>query len=120
MLKTIPNIDTLAPFEIWEVRIGEATIIFRQPLVLVPHWLEDDPDDPDDPPVTGKNYLGAECHELDISAFGADRRELWQCICGDIRTVWKHCVRMSDDKLTPANRVVKRNYLDVAEEIPNG
>ena len=117
MLMTTPHIDILAPFEIWEVPINGATIKFHQPLVLVPHWLEDDPNDPDDPPVTGKNYLGAECPELDLSAFGTNRRELWQCICGDIRAVWKHCVRVSDDKLSSANKIVKRNYLSIAEEV---
>ena len=113
----LSQIDTLAPFEIWEVPIGEATIKFHQPLVLIPHWLEDDPNDPDDPPITGKNYLGVECPELDLSAFGVNRRELWKCICGDVRAVWEHCVRLPDDKLSPANRTVKRNYLAIAEEI---
>ena len=117
MLATLPSIDILAPFEIWEIPIGEAAIKFHQPLILVPYWLEDDPDDPDDPPVRGKNYLGVECTALDLSAFGSNRRELWQCIRGDIRTVWEHCVRVPDDKLSPENLVVKRNYLTIAEEI---
>ena len=109
--------DSLAPIEISEVPIGETTIKFHQPLVLIPHWLEDDPNDPDDPPITGKNYLGVERPELDLSAFGANRRELWKCICGDVRAVWEHCVRLPDDKLSSANRTVKRNYLAIAEEI---
>jgi hypothetical protein len=117
MLKTLPSIDVLAPFEIWEVQIGESVIKFYQPLILIPYWLEDDPNDPDDPPITGKNYLGVECPELDLSAFGSNRRELWQCICGDIRAVWERCVRIPDDKLSSANREVKQNYLSIAEEI---
>ena len=114
---SIAQKDTLAPIEICDVPIGEATIKFHQPLILTPYWLEDDPNDPDDPPITGKNYLGVECPELDISAFGVNRRELWKCICGDVRAVWEHCVRLPDDKLSLAHRTVKQNYLAIAEEI---
>jgi len=102
----------LAPFEIWEVQLGNRTIKFFQPLLLTPHWLEDDPDDPDE-----NEYLAVEYPDLDISAFGKDREELWRCIRGDIRAAWKHCVHVPVEKLSPINKRIKENYLSVAEEV---
>ena len=102
----------LAPFEIWEVQLGNRTIKFFQPLLLTPHWLEDDPDDPDE-----NEYLAVEYPDLDISAFGKDREELWRCIRGDIRAAWKHCVHVPVEKLSPINKRIRENYLSVAEEV---
>jgi len=101
----------LAPFEIWEVQLGNRTIKFFEPLLLTPFWHETDPDD------QGPQYLGVECPDLDISAFGANREELWRCVRGEIRFVWRHCVRQDCAKLSPQHRKLKSAYLAIAEEV---
>jgi len=101
----------LAPFEIWEVQLGNRTIKFFEPLVLTPFWHETDLND------QGPRYLGIEYPDLDISAFGANREELWRCIRGEIRFVWRRCVRQDNDNLSPPHRKLKANYLAIAEEI---
>ena len=104
--------DTLlAPFEIWEVQLGDRTIKFFEPLLLTPFWHEVGPND------QGPRYLGIEYPRLDISAFGANRKELWRCIQGEIRFVWRRCVRQDDSKLSPQHRKLKSRYLAIAEEI---
>ncbi len=114
MMSTTTKTDEktlLAPLEIWEVQLGSRTIKFFEPLVLTPFWHETDPDD------TGPRHLGVEYPELDISAFGVTREELWRCIRGEIRFVWRHCVRQDDEKLTPQHRRLKAKYLNIALEI---
>lgn len=111
------KLDILAPFEIWEVQLGSSTIKFHEPLVLVPHWLEDDPDDPDDPPFEGKKHIGVEYSKLNISASGRNRRELWECILGDIRSNWTEYVNEADHNLAPRAQAYKKSYLTVAEEV---
>ena len=101
----------LAPFEIWEIQLGDRTIKFFEPLILTPFWHKTDPED------QGPSHLGVECPDLDISAFGANREELWRCIRGEIRFVWRRCVRQDDKKLSPQHRKLKSNYLAIAEEI---
>ena len=101
----------LAPFEIWEVQLGNRTIKFFDPLMLTPFWHETDPGD------QGPRHLGAECPELDISAFGTNREELWRCIRGEIRFVWRRCVRQDEAKLSPQHRKLRAAYLAIAEEI---
>jgi hypothetical protein len=110
ILKT-QNDLLLAPFEIWEVQLGNRTIKFFEPLLLTPFWQETDPSD------QGPRHLGIEYPELDISAFGANREELWRCVRGEIRFVWRHCVRQDNEKLSPQHRKLKSNYLAIAEEI---
>ena len=108
-MNPITETDVLAPFEIWEVPFDDgATIKFHEPLLLAPFWHDSD---------QGSCYLGVEDPDLDISAFGADREELWRCIRGEIRFVWRRCVRQDDEKLSPQHRKLKANYLAIAEEI---
>ena len=109
----------LAPFEIWEIQLGNRTIKFFEPLLLTPFWLEDDPNEPDDPPVTRGEYLGVERPDLEIFANGVNRRELWNCICGDVRSAWLHFVRAEPDRLSPHGALIKKNYLRIAEEVGN-
>ena len=109
----------LAPFEIWEIQLGNRTIKFFEPLLLTPFWLEDDPNEPDDPPVTGCEYLGVERPDLEIFANGVNRRELWNCICGDVRSAWLHFVRAEPDRLSPHGALIKKNYFRIAEEVGN-
>ncbi len=111
MTTMLTELDVLAPFEIWEVPLGNGTYIkFFQPLVLTPEWLPDDPDDPD-----ANEYLAVERPELEIFANGADRRELWRCIRGDIRSAWTHFVKAKSH--SPLGKQVQANYLAIAEEM---
>jgi len=105
----------LVPFEIWEVQLGNRTIKFFQPLLLTPHWLEDDPDDPDE-----NEYLVVEYPDLDLTSWGRDRRELWNCIRADLREVWECFVRVPDDRLSLEGRKVKKAFLALAEEVSDG
>ncbi|MDR0326959.1 MAG: hypothetical protein LBI05_01545 [Planctomycetaceae bacterium] len=111
--------DLLAPFEIWEVQLGNRTIKFFEPLLLTPCWLEDDPDTPDDPPVVRREYLGAERPDLEIFANGTNRRELWNSICSDIRSAWVHFVQPESPRLSRHGIRIKENYLRIAEEVDN-
>ena len=106
----------LASFEIWEIQLGNRTIKFFEPLLLTPFWLEDDPSDP---PDTRRDYLGVECPDLEIFANGTNRRELWNSICGDIRSAWLHFVQAEPDQLSPHGARIKKNYLRIAEEVDN-
>jgi hypothetical protein len=110
-MSRIQETTCLVPFEIWEVQLGNRTIKFFEPLILTPFWHKTDPGDQSPP------YLGVEYPDLDISAFGANREELWRCIRGEIRFVWRRCVRQDDKKLSPQHRKLKANYLAIAEEI---
>lgn len=105
----------LAPFEIWEVQLGNRTIKFFEPLLLTPFWLEDDSGDSSD-----HEYLGVERPDLEIFANGTNRRELWNCICGDVRAAWIHFVQAESGRLSPHGMRIKENYLRIAEEVDNG
>ena len=109
------ELDLLAPFEIWEVPLGETSIKFHKPLVLQPEWLPDDPDDPDE-----NEYLAVKYPDLDLSSWGQNRRELWNCIRGDIREVWGCFVRIPDDQLSQEGLRIKNAWLSIAEEVSDG
>ncbi len=113
-MSTIPTkLDVLAPFEIWDVPLGNGKYIkFLEPLVLTPTWMPHDPDEPGD-----VEYLEVEVPELEISAWGKDRRELWRCIFGDIREAWECFVQAKSH--TPHGKQVQANYLAIAEEMDN-
>ena len=104
--------DTLAPFEVWQVMLDHSTIKFFEPLLLTPFWLEDDPDDPDE-----DEYLAVKRPDLDLSSWGRNRRELWNCICGDIREAWECFVQVPDSRLSEKGKKIKRAYLAIAEEV---
>ncbi|MDR0326957.1 MAG: hypothetical protein LBI05_01535 [Planctomycetaceae bacterium] len=102
--------DLLAPFEIWEVMLDNATIKFFKPLIVKPEILP--PEEPGDP-----TYWTVDLPELDVSAVGISMEELMNCVRSDIRMIWKNCVRKDDSALTPKNRNIKRQYLLIAEEV---
>ena len=105
--------DVLAPLEIWEVMLDDYTTIkFREPLVLTPSWMPDDPDEPDD-----NEYLEVDCPELAISSYGVDHEELACAIRSDIRFAWRHFVQADDHQLTRDAKTIKDHYLSIAEEI---
>ena len=106
--------DVLAPFEIWSVTLDDDTTIkFHEPLMLTPTWMPDDPDEPDD-----NEYLQVECPELAISSYGIDHDELVCAIRSDVRFAWRHFVLADDHQLTADAKVVKENYLAIAEALP--
>jgi len=111
-MRTLEKLDLLAPFEIWEVSLGSISIKFYEPLILTPCWLEDDPDDPDE-----NEYLVVRRPDLDLTSWGQDRKELWNCIQGDIREAWECFVRIPDDRLSPQGKKIKAAYLAIAEEV---
>ena len=102
----------LAPFEIWEVPFGNATIKFFEPLVLMPTLVPDDPDEPDD-----NEYLQVVCPELNIDVFAENHDDLLGCVLSDLRFIWKHIVSQSDDRLDTKSLAIKRNHLAIAEVI---
>jgi hypothetical protein len=111
--ETARETDLLAPFEIWEIQLGDRTIKFFEPLLLTPCWLEDDdPTDPDD-----DEYLCVERSDIDLSSWGRNRKELWNCIRGDIREAWECFVQIPDDRLTKEGKKIKNAYLAIAEEV---
>ncbi len=105
----------LAPFEIREVMLDNSTIRFREPLVLTPEWLPDDPNDPDE-----NEYLTVKVPELNISAVGSDIEELVDCVQSCINFGWRHYVQPDDSQLNYQIREIKRNYLAIAEEVFDG
>lgn len=106
----------LAPFEIWEIPLSNGAYIkFFEPLMLQPEWIPDDPDDPDE-----NEYLSVKSPELDLTSWGATRKELWSCIRGDIREVWECFVRIPDDRLSKEGRNIKNAFLAIAEEVHDG
>ena len=109
-MRTLEKLDLLAPFEIWEVMLDDATIKFYAPLILKPKILL--PDDPGD-----TTYLVIEVPELGLSAFGIDREDLWDCVQSCIRMVWKEYVREDDQNLMPLAKSYKDAYLNIAEEV---
>jgi len=89
--------------------LDNATIRFKEPLVLTPIPVSDDPDEPDD-----TNYMMVEYPELAISSVGTIG-ELEIAVRADIRYAFRHFVMASDDQLTQATRAVKQNYLAIVE-----
>ena len=102
----------LAPFEIWEVPYGDATIKFHEPLILTPTWMPDDPEEPDE-----NEYLQVIDPELFIDVCAETRDELLAWIHSDILMNWKHFVSKDDSKLNSGTLPIKRKYLAVAEVI---
>ena len=102
----------LAPLEIWEVSLDDATIKFHQPLVLTPTWMADDPDEP-----SNDEYLQIICPELNIDVWGKDRDDLLEAVMMDIRFVWNHIVLEADEKLDAPSKIIKRNHLAIAEAV---
>ncbi len=96
----------LAPFEIWEVLLDDATIKFHKPLTLTPKWLSDE-----------ETYLVVEVPELGLSAFGETREELWDCVQSCIRMAWKEYVCEEDRNLLPLAKGYKDAYLALAEAV---
>ena len=116
-MSQIQESTLLVPFEVWEIQLGKRTIKFFEPLLLTPFWLEDDPTEPDDPPARNREYLGVERPDLEIFANGTNRRELWNSICGDVRSAWTHFVRAEANRLSPHGKRIRKNYLRIAEEV---
>jgi len=102
----------LAPFEIWEVPYGDATIKFHEPLVLTPTWVPDDPEEPDE-----NEYLQVIYPELAIDVCAETRDELLAWIHSDIFMNWKHFVSKDDSKLNSGTLPIKHKYLAVAEVV---
>ena len=119
-MSQIQETTLLAPFEVWEVQLGDRTIKFFEPLLLTPFWLQDDSDGLSNPSIPDREYLGVERPDLEIFANGSNRRELWNCICGDVRSAWVHFVRAEPRRLSPHGAKIKENYLRIAEEVDNG
>ena len=113
-LKTQKRDDAtlLAPFEIWEVPFGNATIKFHEPLVLTPAWMPDDPEEPDD-----NEYLQIICPELEIDVCAENRDELLAWVHSDILMNWKHFVSREDSELNSQTLPIKRKYLSLAEVV---
>ncbi|MGL6226904.1 MAG: hypothetical protein ACRC10_09820 [Thermoguttaceae bacterium] len=103
--------ETLAPVEIWEVMLDDATIKFFEPLVLQPVILDRG---------TPGECCFAENSSLDISAVGVDEEELASCLRSDIRMTWKRVMRQPDAALSSFDRTIKARFLERAEEIENG
>ncbi|MGL6227293.1 MAG: hypothetical protein ACRC10_11800 [Thermoguttaceae bacterium] len=102
--------EVLAPFEIWEVPFGQQTIKFREPLVLQPSYLPDDPEEPDE-----NEYLSVKCPDLWIDVFAENRDELLDAVYACIQSDWKNVVQREDTQLNRDVLRYKRNYLDLAE-----
>ena len=104
----------LAPFEIWEVPYGDATIKFHEPLILTPTWMPDDPesDEPDE-----NEYLQVLYPELAIDVYGEDRNDLLEAVYSNISMNWKNYVQRDDSRHSPRTKVIKYAFLAIAEVI---
>jgi hypothetical protein len=102
----------LAPFEIWEVPYGDATIKFHEPLILTPTWMPHDPDEPGD-----VEYLDVIYPELAIDVYAENRDELLAWIHTEIFMNWKHFVSKDDSQLHASTLPIKRKYLAIAEVV---
>jgi len=102
----------LAPFEIWEVPYGDATIKFHAPLILTPTWMPHDPDEPGD-----VEYLDVIDPELFIDVYAETREELLAWIHSEIFMNWKHFVSKDDSQLNSDTLPIKRKYLAIAEVV---
>ena len=112
-MATIPTeLELLAPFEIWEVLLDNATIKFHAPLVLQPEWLPDDPDEPSE-----QKYLCVERPDLNISVFADNRDDLYEFVHSEIRFIWEHFVQADDSQLNRDTKAIKQVYLKLAEVV---
>ena len=111
--KTVQIADQaeLSPFEIWEVMLDNATIKFFKPFHVQPKILD---------AGTSAQCYCADCPKLDLSAVGVSLDELSSCIRSDIRMTWKRIVRKPDSELTSKDRIIKKQWLKIAEEYTNG
>ena len=113
-MSLIAESTILAPFEIWEVPLDdERTIKFNEPFIVQPEILP--PEEPGD-----ETYWTVDVPELNISAHGIDYEELRDCIESCIIFGWRHYVQPDDRSLSPKVREIKRNYLNLAEEVFDG
>jgi predicted RNase H-like HicB family nuclease len=108
---TLSVADSQTPLEIWEVTLDDSTIKFFKPLFILPTVLDAD--------TTEECYF-AECPEIGVSAVGVDIDELISCLHSDIRIMWKRIVRKPDNELLPADRTIKRRFLELAWETNDG
>jgi hypothetical protein len=111
-MSLIQETTLLAPFEIWEVPFGDATIKFFEPLVLTPTWMPDDPDEPGD-----VEYLEVIYPELAIDVYAENREELLAWVRSEIFMNWKHFVSKDDSQLNRDTLAIKRKYLAAAEVV---
>jgi len=113
-MSQIAESPVLAPFEIWDVPLDERTTIkFHEPLIVQPKILP--PEEPGD-----QTYWTVDIPRLNISAHGLDFEELKDCLESCIHFGWKHYVQPDDILLSPKVRKIKRNYLNLAEEVIDG
>jgi hypothetical protein len=111
MIQTTQN-TLLAPFEIWEVTLDHSTIKFHQPLVLTPNWMPHDPDEPGE-----IEYLEIVRPELNIDVYAENRDDLLDALHSNIRMVWRLFVQENESKLIPQTKIIRNNYLAIAEEV---
>ena len=102
----------LAPFEIWEVPYGDATIKFHEPLILTPIWMPHDPDEPGD-----VEYLDVICPELSIDVYAENREELLEAVHSNIYMNWKNYVQRDDSRHSPRTKAIKYAFLAIAEVV---
>jgi len=104
----------LAPFEIWEVPYGNATIKFHEPLLLTPTWMPDDPEaeEPDE-----NEYLQVIYPELSIDVYGENRKDLLEAVYSNIQMNWKNYVQRDDSRHSPRTKAIKYAFLAVAEVV---
>ena len=111
-LSATDNQTMLAPFEIWEVPYGDATIRFHEPLILTPTWMPHDPDEPGD-----VEYLDVIDPDFFIDVYAETRDELLAWIHSEIRMHWKHFVSKDDSQLNSGTLPIKHKYLAIAEVV---
>jgi hypothetical protein len=102
----------LAPFEIWEVPYGDATIKFHEPLILTPTWMPHDPEEPGD-----VEYLDVICPELSIDVYAENREELLEAVHSNIYMNWKNYVQRDDSRHSPRTKAIKYAFLAIAEVV---
>ena len=90
--------------------LDNSSIKFNKPLIVKPEILL--PESPGD-----KTYLTVDIPELHISAHGLTHEELRDSIESCISFGWRHYVQPSDCSLSPEMKKIKRNYLNLAEEV---
>ena len=108
-MSVIVEPTVLAPFEIWSVPLDEhRSIKFYEPLIVQPVVLDQG---------TPEECFYAEYPKLDISAVGIDFDELQSCLRSDIRMTWKRVVQKHSRELKPDEQIIRRRWLDTAEEV---
>lgn len=102
--------NLLKPFEIREVPLDTGIVKFSPQLVLRPKYL---PDAPEEPCKT--RYLLIEEPDFGISVYGRNRKELRDALIATIGFLWRHYVLIDDCRLVPRAKVIKNNFLKIAE-----